>query len=56
MKDYQREYRRNMSDEQIQRYKENKRNKDINDKKLNNEKIIITVMKGNNHFNDVIKS
>ena len=43
-----------MSDEQKQRYKENKRNKDINDKKLNSEKII-TIIKDNNHFNDVIK-
>ena len=55
MKDYQREYRRNMTDEQKQRCKENKRNKDINDKKLNSEKIIITVIKDNYHFNDVIK-
>ena len=55
IKDYQREYERNMSDEQKQRYKENKRNKDINDKKLNIEKIIITIIKDNNHFNDVIK-
>ena len=55
MKDYQRGYRRNMTDEQKQRYKENKRNKDINDKKLNSEKIIITVIKDNNHFNDAIK-
>ena len=39
-----------MSDEQKQRYKENKRNK-----KLNSEKIIITIIKDNNHFNDVIK-
>ena len=36
-----------MSDEQKQRYKENK--------KLNSEKIIITIIKDNNHFNDVIK-
>ena len=55
IKDYQREYKRNMSDEQKQRYKENKRNKDINDKNLNSEKIIITIIKDNNHFNDVIK-
>ena len=55
MKDYQREYRRNMTDEQKQRYKENKPDKDINDKKLNSENIIITVIKDNNHFNDVIK-
>ena len=55
IKDYQREYERNMSDEQKQRYKENKRNKDINDKKLNSEKIVITIIKDNNHFNDVIK-
>ena len=44
-----------MSDEQKQRYKENKCNKDINDKKLNSEKIIITIIKDNNHFNDVVK-
>ena len=78
MKEYQKEYRNNMSDEQKQkykenrnkhnkdkynkmtdeqkqRYKENKRNKDINDKKLNSEKIIITIIEDNNHFNDVIK-
>ena len=55
IKDYQREYKRNTSDEQKQRYKEDKRNKDINDKKLNSEKIIITIIKYNNHFNDVIK-
>ena len=55
IKDYQREYKRNMSDEQKQRYKENKCNKDINDKKLNSEKIITTTIKDNNHFNDVIK-
>ena len=54
-KDYQRHYKINMSDEQKQSYKENKRNKDINDKKLNNEKIIITIIKDNNHFNDVMK-
>ena len=30
IKDYQKEYKRNMSDEQKQRYKENKRNKYIN--------------------------
>ena len=50
MKEYQKEYRKNMSDEQKQKYKENKRNK-----KLNNEKIIITIIIDNNHFNDVIK-
>ena len=44
-----------MSDQQKQRYKENKRNKDINYKKLNSEKIIITIIKDNNHFHDVIK-
>ena len=44
-----------MSDEQKQRSKENKRNKDVNDKKFNSEKIIITIIKHNNHFNDVIK-
>ena len=56
-KDYEREYRKNMTDEQKQRYKEarNKRNKDISDKELNNEKIIITTIKDNNPFNDVIK-
>ena len=56
IKDYQREYKTNMSDEQKQTYKENRRNKDINDKKLNSEKIIITTIKDNNHFNDAIKS
>ena len=45
IKDYQTEYKRNMSDEQKQRYKENKCNKDINDKKLNSEKIVITIKK-----------
>ena len=55
IKYYQREYKRNMSDVQKQKYKENKRNKDINDKKLNSEKIIITIIKDNNHFNDVMK-
>ena len=50
-----------MTDEQKQRYKENrnKRNKDITNKKCkgesNNEKIIITIIKDNYHFNDVIK-
>ena len=44
-----------MSDEQKQKYKEKKRNKDINDKKLNREKIFITIIKDKNHFNDVIK-
>ena len=50
-----------MTDEQKQRYKENrnKRNKDIIDKEykeqLNYEKIIITIIKDNDHFNDVIK-
>ena len=29
--------------------------KDINDKKINSEKIIMTIIKDNNHFNDVIK-
>ena len=48
-KEYQKEYRKNMTDEQKQRYKENKRNK----KGLNNEKIIITIIKDNDHFNDV---
>ena len=55
IKDYQREYKRNMSDEQKQRYKENKRIKDINDKKLNSKQIIVTIIKDNNHFNDVTK-
>ena len=49
IKDYQRECKRNMSDEQKQRYKENKCNKNINSEK------IITIIKDNNHFNDVIK-
>ena len=43
-----------MSNEQKQKYKENKHNKDINDEKLNSEKIIITIIKDNNQFNDVI--
>ena len=55
IKDYQREYKRNMSDEQKQRYKENKRNENIKYKKLNSEKIIITIIKDNNNFNDIIK-
>ena len=55
IKDYQRQYKKNMSDEQKQRYKENKRNKDIKYKNLNSGKIIITIIKDNNHFNDVIK-
>ena len=60
-KEYQKEYRKNMTDEQKQRYKENrnKRNEDITDKEYkkesNNEKIIITIIKDNDHFNDVIK-
>ena len=60
-KEYQKEYRKNMTDEQKQRYKENrnKHNKDVTDKEykkeLNNEKIIITIIKDNDHFNDVIK-
>ena len=60
-KEYQREYRKIMTNEQKQRYKENrnKRNKDITDKEykkeLNNEKIIITIIKDNDHFNDVTK-
>ena len=41
------EYRKNMTDEQKQRYKENKN-------KRNNGKII-TIIKGNDHFNDVIE-
>ena len=44
-----------MNDEQKQRYKENKRIKDKNDKKLNSENIIITIINDDNHFNDVIK-
>ena len=50
-----------MTDEQKQRYKENrnKHNKDITDKEykeeLTNEKIIIAIIKDNDHFNDVIK-
>ena len=60
-KEYLKEYRKNMTDEQKQRYKENrnKHNKDITDKEykkeLNDEKIIITIIKDNDHFNDVIK-
>ena len=41
-----------MTDEQKQRYKENKRNKF---KELNNGKIIITIIKDNYHFNDAIE-
>ena len=37
-----------MTDEQKQRYKENKN-------KRNNGKSIITIIKGNDHFNDVIE-
>ena len=51
IKEYQKEFRKNMTDEQKQRYKENKRNK----KELNNGKIIITIIKDNDHFNDVIE-
>ena len=51
IKEYQKEYTKNMIDEQKQRYKENKRNK----KELNNGKIIITIIKDNAHFNDVIE-
>ena len=40
-----------MTNEQKQRYKENKRNK----KESNNGKIIITVTKDNDHFNNVIE-
>ena len=57
-KEYQKEYRKNMTDEQKQRYKENKNklNKVITDKEeLNNEKTFITIIKDNDHFNDVIK-
>ena len=43
IKDFEREYKRNMSDKQKQRYKENKCNKNIKYKKLNSEKIIITI-------------
>ena len=50
-KEHQKEYRKNMIDEQKQRYKENKRNK----KELNNGKMIITIIKYNHHFNDVIE-
>ena len=50
-KEYQKEYRKNMTDEQKQRYKENKRNR----KELNNGKVIITIIKDNYHFNDVIE-
>ena len=52
-------YRRNMTNEQKERYKENKHNKDITNKKykkeLNNGKVIITIIKDNDHFNDVIE-
>ena len=48
IKEYQKEYRKNMTDEQKQRYKENKN-------KRNNGKIIITIIKDNDHFNDVIE-
>ena len=50
-----------MTDEQKQRYKENrnKYNKDITDKEYkkesNNEKNIITIIKHNDHFHDIIK-
>ena len=60
-KEHQKEYRKNMTDEQKQRYKEkrNKRNKDMTDKEYkkesNNEKIIIRIIKDNDHFNDIIK-
>ena len=60
-KQKKKEYRKNMTDEQKQRYKENRNkcNKYITDKEykkeLNNEKIIITIIKDNDHFNDVIK-
>ena len=37
-----------MTDDQKQRYKENKN-------KRNNGKIIITIIKDNDHFNDVIE-
>ena len=40
-----------MTDEQKQRYKENKRN----EKELNNGKIIITIIKDNDHVNDVME-
>ena len=59
-KEYQKEYRKNMTDEQKQRYKENRNkcNKVLTNKKYkkesNNEKII-TIIKDNDHFNDVIK-
>ena len=54
------EYRKNMTDEQKQRYKENRNkcNKVLTNKKYkkesNNEKII-TIIKDNDHFNDFIK-
>ena len=53
-KEYQKEYRKTMTEEQKQRYKE-ARNKDITDKESNNEKIIVIIIKDNDHFNDVIK-
>ena len=51
MKDYQKEYRKNMTDEQKQRYKENKNKRQIDEQKqeLNNKnenkEIIITIIK-----------
>ena len=60
-KEYQKERRKNMTDKQKQRYNENrnKRNKDITDKEYkkesNNDKIIITIIKDNDYFNDIIK-
>ena len=43
-KEYQKEYRQNVTDEQKQRYQENKQNK-----------ITITIIKDNDHFNGVIE-
>ena len=59
-KEYQKEYRKNMTDEQKRRYKENRNKckKDITDKEykevLNNEKIITTIIKDNDHFSSNI--
>ena len=49
MKDYQRQYRKNMTDEQKQRYKENRNKRQIDKQKqeLNNEnkEIVVIIIK-----------
>ena len=40
MKEYQKEYRKNMSDEQKQKYKENENNKMTDEQKQQQKKII----------------